>query len=167
MFVDGLTRLFVSDNKGEEQDWGSRDKSMIALRDATLQTVERVMLDAIRAKVDHMGSERIVLVLDGLDFLLAAMGVDPEAMMDMVAEVQEVSWQVLAPCGVLEDNVLINGCALACKSYHYHGFCRLPSQSGFEHPFRSQSRRLCYRSSASGQVDHESTIIRYWDCERH
>ena len=54
-----------------------------------IEVVEKEILKAVdAAKGDGKG--RVVLVLDGLDFLVAAMGVTPREMGDLVGSVREV-----------------------------------------------------------------------------
>ena len=58
-----------------------------------IEVVEREILkavDAVNGGGEGKGKGRVLLVLDGLDFLIAAMGVTGGEMADLVGEVREV-----------------------------------------------------------------------------
>ena len=55
-----------------------------------LVALEKEILKAVDAAKGGAGAGRVVLVLDGLDFLIAAMGVTALEMGDVVGEVREV-----------------------------------------------------------------------------
>ena len=55
-----------------------------------LDDVEKAILEAIGSKESTDGGGNVVLVLDGLDFLLAATGCEVLGVLDMVGELREV-----------------------------------------------------------------------------
>lgn len=57
-----------------------------------LKNVEKYILDAVERQKEG-GEKRILVVLDGVDFLVAGMGTEVEEVMDMVQEIRHV-------CGV-------------------------------------------------------------------
>ena len=57
-----------------------------------LKNVEKYILDAVERQKER-GERRILVVLDGVDFLVAGLGADVEEWMDMVQEIRHV-------CGV-------------------------------------------------------------------
>lgn len=54
-----------------------------------LNDFEKEILDAVRMQKEG-GEGRILVVLDGLDFLVAGMGAEVQEVMDMVQEVRDV-----------------------------------------------------------------------------
>ena len=87
-YIDGLTRLFDShtSKKGGQIIEGSR----VLLQDARLETLEQVVRERIQATKAHT-DVRALLVLDGLDVLLATSGTDAQSLIDMIAEWREVN----------------------------------------------------------------------------
>ena len=55
-----------------------------------MDDVEKAILEAIGSKGGTDGGGKVVLVLDGLDFLLAATGCEVLRVLDMVGELREV-----------------------------------------------------------------------------
>ena len=92
-FVDGLSGLFHPDlvtQKSAGRATEGRSRRTI-LRDASLDFVEKSIIAAINGlKGENPNSSQIVLVLDGLDLLLASTALDAEAMMDTLSELREV-----------------------------------------------------------------------------
>lgn len=54
-----------------------------------LKDVENEVLDALERQKEG-GEGRVLVVLDGLDFLVAGMGAEVEEVMDMVQEIRDV-----------------------------------------------------------------------------
>ena len=61
-----------------------------------MDDVETAILEAIGSKEDTDGGGNVVLVLDGLDFLLAATGCEVLGVLDMVGELREVGFLSLS-----------------------------------------------------------------------
>ncbi|MCJ1255885.1 hypothetical protein MMC24_003703 [Lignoscripta atroalba] len=89
-FVDGLSGLFAPHNGVKTTDTALEGGGRAVLRDARLEGVERVILGAIES-VNRQSKDRgkVLLVVDGLDMLLAATDTDAQAMSDMVLELRE------------------------------------------------------------------------------
>ena len=90
--MDGLSGLFAPHNGVKTTDTALEGGGRAVLRDARLEGVERVILGAIES-VNRQSKDRgkVLLVVDGLDMLLAATDTDAQAMSDMVLELREVS----------------------------------------------------------------------------
>lgn len=89
VFVDGLSNL--SGVTGTSK----KETGRTMLKDMNLRSVEQIILAAVEStKEAEAGSGNVVLILDGLDFLLAATNTDAGALLDTVAELREV-------CGTL------------------------------------------------------------------
>lgn len=86
--MDGLNGLFAP---VEGSGLGEGEGGTV-LRDANLGAVDVGILNAVESVKGGEGRARVLLVLDGLDFLLAATEAGAGAVGDLVAEVREVRW---------------------------------------------------------------------------
>ena len=88
-----MSALFHQDERAQDlAGRGFRGKSKgSVLTDTSVESLEKSIFTAIDSlKEENPNSNRIVLVLDGLDMLLAATATDAEVMIDMLAELREV-----------------------------------------------------------------------------
>ena len=84
-FVDGLSGLFGAVGTA------SKDTNCTVLRDAKIQSIERSLLAVVKSITKSPpGSEDVVLIVDGLDFFLAATDTNTESVLDMIRELREV-----------------------------------------------------------------------------
>lgn len=116
--------------------------------------VEKAIASAIgscKETLDDGGN--VILVLDGLDFLLAAMGCEVLEILDMIGELREVR--------LLFFNYRL--CALSNQVYRriaglfyidYHS-CRFSPFSIAHYPSRNLAHSFPDELSASGEIDHE------------
>lgn len=84
--MDGLSGLFVSGEGVEGRGGGGG----VVLRDAGLGAVERGIRSAVEGVKGGVARARVLLVLDGLDLLLAATAAGAVEVGDLVAELREV-----------------------------------------------------------------------------
>ena len=89
VYIDGLTGLFGDYIKGEG-GLHTGKKGAERLGDAGLESIEKVVGRYI-GTVDLQSENRTLLMLDGLDILLAATETDAQALTDVVNEWREVS----------------------------------------------------------------------------
>ncbi|MCJ1359994.1 MAG: hypothetical protein MMC33_009997 [Icmadophila ericetorum] len=83
-FVDGLSGLFGAVGTA------SKDTNCTVLRDAKIQSIERSLLAVVKSITKSPpGSEDVVLIVDGLDFFLAATDTNTESVLDMIRELRE------------------------------------------------------------------------------
>ena len=88
VFVDGLTSMFGAGGTVPAIPGN------VVLKDPGLEAVEKTVLGHLGSK--NRGFEKTVLVVDGLDLLLAATEADPFSIADMLAEWREVCYYPLA-----------------------------------------------------------------------
>ena len=92
LYIDGLHEIFERDASGRVNDDAAEPREIIpctVLRDARLKTIEMAILVA----VNRLGSgtqERVLLVLDGLDFLFGAVGAAAKEVDEFIGELREV-----------------------------------------------------------------------------
>ena len=79
--------------------------------------MEKAVLEAIGSKGGPNGGGKVVLVLDGLDFLLAATGCEVLGVLDMIGELREVGMFPLSTSLCLELQA-------SMRSRSTGGFCR-------------------------------------------
>lgn len=60
-----------------------------------VEEVEREILGAVTEQGE--GEMKVLVILDGMDFLMAGPGVGVEDLMDLVAEIREVSHRTIIP----------------------------------------------------------------------
>ena len=88
VYIDGLMGL--SENHREVEGHLNTKWKRVLLRDLGLETLEETVNSCIHVMKTHT-EERILLVLDGLDMLLAITEVDAQALTDMVMGWREVN----------------------------------------------------------------------------
>lgn len=84
-FVDGLRSLFSAPRDGE----AVYEKGIEVLQKASLEIIEGAIMKILATRSAE--KSKIMLVLDGLDLLLAATAISAQEVLDMVSELQEVS----------------------------------------------------------------------------
>ena len=89
-FVDGLSELFISKvEPGYARS--KKETGRIVLRDPRIEALEKNILAAVNSLGGGRATaKRVLLILDGLDLVLAATGVDMQTMTDMLTELREV-----------------------------------------------------------------------------
>lgn len=97
VFADGLSSLFRENRLDQRPDCeGLHGQAQeMVLKDARLEAVEKNLLAAIQS-VTGMGpgGDRLLLVLDGIDFLLAATDIGAQSVMDMLTELRMVRYLI-------------------------------------------------------------------------
>ena len=129
-FLDGLSALFHQDDRDQDSTRrGLRGKSKRSvLTDSSIESLEKSIFTAINSlKEENQNSKRIVLVLDGLDLLLASTATDAEMMMDLLAELREV--RLFFKFYLITRLIL----TLACSFYYCNLRCRFGFDSVYHH----------------------------------
>ena len=86
--MDGLRRLFDQLEDGE----AVAERGVTVLQDASLQRIEETVMRLLsESSARPAEASKPMLIWDGLDLLLAATNISAHEIIDMVAEVQEVS----------------------------------------------------------------------------
>ena len=117
--------------------------------------VEKAIVKAVgnmEALNDH---RNVVLVLDGLDLLLASTGCEVQEVLDMIAELREVRHclKPVASCCFLRETARLR--------YDYRLSCRPAPFSVAHHASRNIPRSFRDELSAPGEVHHERKGTRY------
>lgn len=128
-FVDGLGELFLpgaEEGKGEGRGVDrAEEMGRTVLRDSSLGGVETGILRAIERVKGREGKARVLLVLDGLDLLLAATEAGAEAVADLVGELREVGsplndYPYVAVSYRKEQDSDTDDCCPARPRHHHH-----------------------------------------------
>lgn len=101
----------------------------LGIPDGGIAVVEKEIMAAI-GNAKEQGC-RVLLVLDGLDFLLAATSVGAMEVLDMVSELREVD-SLLHDETTSKKLLIFTSPASSCG--HRYGISRLPTCAGKEHP---------------------------------
>lgn len=161
-FVDGLSGLFVP-GSGEGKGAARVEEGVrTVLRDSRLGEVERGILSAVE-RVKGQGHGRVLLVLDGLDLLLAATEPGAQAMADMAGELRAVGWPfrhlsfIHSPrCGkesIARKRIwMLISVGLARSRHCCHRLSRLPAHAVAAYAPRNCSCGVCDWVGASGAV---------------
>ena len=86
--MDGLSDLFSGEGVGKIENDGK-----VVLKDKTLQVVEKSVLGAVgslQGQPKEKEERKTLLLIDGLDFLMAATGTQAGDVVDMVLEWRSV-----------------------------------------------------------------------------
>lgn len=70
---------------------------------ASVQETENMVEEAIGDFTDEgRGGKRVMVVLDGIDFMMAALGLEAERMLDLIGRIREVGFLLLiSSCTIL------------------------------------------------------------------
>lgn len=167
-FVDGLSDLFGEDGSDRRPD-RERVQGLVhetVLKDPKLAAVEKSLLAAIEAIAGgKAGSGRTMLVLDGIDFLLAATDVDAQSLTEMLAELCMVRYQlpILILCTLNHPlpRMLTATRIQACRFHRHYCLGRLSTYSVPQHSTRDQPCHLRDRLSPSSDVCYGTTAPGY------
>lgn len=116
-FRDGAKKLGLDLSEKRKVTFIDGLSSGLGLNTEGIKSVEKSVLDAVHtAKEGEEGNEKkVIVIIDGLDFLLAATETRVEAMLDMIAEVREVhlflshhSIVALLTCSLAERSCPVN-----------------------------------------------------------
>ena len=123
-----------------------------------MDDVEKTILEAIGSKEGMDGGGNVVLVLDGLDFLLAATGCEVLGVLDMVGELREVgmffSSNICSSRGFFADETA------RLQHDHYHGSRSAPFAI-VHYASRSIPHVFCNELGAQGEGRHKPKGARY------
>lgn len=132
-----------------------------------LAEVEKEILILVRSAKEPSGEEtKVLLVLDGLDFLVAATAYPVPAVIDMVGEFREVR-SCLATKYIKTCDSNTHCSPPARRFDDHHILRRFGSDAVAHHASRSLTCSLCSEHGASSEVDYEREGVRYRSCERH
>ena len=128
--------------------------------------MEKAILEAIGSKESTDGGGNVVLVLDGLDFLLAATGCEVLGVLDMVGELREVGMFSSVP---LELQASMRFCStgglFAEKTAHLqHDHCHSSRSAPFaiaHYASRNIPYVFCDELGAPGEGGHKPKGARY------
>ena len=128
--MDGLSGLFTPGEGVARVE----DEGKTALKDSRLEEVEKGILSAVerlKGKGERDGKARVLLVLDGLDLLLATMEAEALAVGDLVGELREVRDPVISidTLWFCRKDLVTNTACSARPRYHHHRLRRLPSHA--------------------------------------
>ena len=90
LFVDGLSGLFCPAGFAASE-LGAASEGRAVLRDSHLESVYQAVRESIDKVKGQRPECRVLLLLDGLDLLLAATGADVESLLDVVSSLREVN----------------------------------------------------------------------------
>lgn len=123
-----------------------------------LADVKKAIMKAIGSKKTPTGGGNVILILDGLDFLLAATGWEVLGMLDMIGELREVRLFSIYRLHALAQR----RCREIARLLHYYCHsCRHAPFSIAHYPSRNISRSFRDELSASGEIDLEREGTRY------
>ncbi|MCJ1448807.1 MAG: hypothetical protein MMC23_009326 [Stictis urceolatum] len=88
LFVDGLSGLFCPAGFAASE-LGAASEGRAVLRDSHLESVYQAVRESIDKVKGQRPECRVLLLLDGLDLLLAATGADVESLLDVVSSLRE------------------------------------------------------------------------------
>ena len=166
-FVDGLSQLFHPD-VGARKTAGrvvEEHPRRVSLKNTSLESIKKSIFASIKGlREGDSHSSRVVLVLDGLDFVLAATSTDAEAMTDTLAELRKVrflSLSLITTFMFIQN--LTHDQKIACPLYYHNLRCRFTSDAVCQHPFRNQSCSFCrkYRTQSAFCRGAETARYRY------
>lgn len=132
--------------------------SGLGLRSGGIADVERAIMKAIGSKETRNDGGNVILVLDGLDFLLAAAGCEVLEVLDMIGELREV--RILSNYGL---HVLAQRrCRKTARLRHDHCHSgRLAPFAIAHYASRNIPHSFRNESSTPGEIDHERKGTRY------
>ena len=93
--MDGLSSLFRENEAALRADREGFQGQMreTVLKDSKLEAVEKSLQAVIQSVTRREAAgDRLLLVLDGIDFLLAASDIDTQSVTDMLAELRTVRY---------------------------------------------------------------------------
>lgn len=130
-----------------------------------MDDVEKAILKAIGSKDGTNGGGNVVLVLDGLDFLLAATGCEVLGLLDMIGELREVGLFSLSLLNYRLQSVFAQLEAFADKTARLqHDHCHSGRSAPFAIPhYASRIIPHVFRDELGtpGAVGHERKGARY------
>ena len=148
-----------------EASGAKSDGNHAILRDARLEVTETEILKAIRSLRSGKDRGRVLLVVDGLDFLLAATNASAAAIDDMIGELREVGRHKSSLCtGCVVYTTDHNGIA-RLRNYRY-GLRRFPIHPISYHAARNCPRRLYHFNGAPGEAGDGAENAGHWHGER-
>lgn len=132
-----------------------------------LAEAEKEVLTLVKSAKEPSGGEtRVLLVLDGMDYLIAATACPVPAVIDMVGEFREVrSYLAIMYIKVYQSNT---HCPLPARGFNNHHILRrLRPDAIALHASRSLTRSFCHGHGASSEADNECEGFRYRSCQRY
>lgn len=157
--MDGLTGLFGGQGLGAVEE-----KGRVVLRESGLENVKREVLRAIdMAK----GDGRVMLVIDGVDALMAFTGAEAGDVRDLVGDLREVR-MVSSSDGMLlwlQGGDMADWCGVARTR---RGACcrsRFPVGTSEDHAVRDRACSAGHGVGASGPVCDQFERIGHWGGE--